>query len=319
MRMKLKPKPPPRKQQHPGMPNQKIAPLHIFVNTTLASNILNLFLAVIRIPFREMLTVLALFFWNASADEIMKRVAENQDRAQKERLNYIYDQHVKVDIRYKSGKIAAEEVADYTVTPVAKGIERKETAFHGHYLTKGSYSDVHAEPKEEHGINSGIAKGMRDSCFDKDSKDGLDKEFFPLTTSEQEDLRFELAGEQEIAGRKAFRIRFGPKKAHDFTWAGEALIDEEEFQPVNVYTRLSRKLPLGVRIFLGTDVPGLGFNVRYRRLDKDLWFPDSFGTEFRLKAVFFIDRTITVSLENKNFKRTKAESEIHYDPVEAPH
>jgi hypothetical protein len=76
---------------------------------------------------------------------------------------------------------------------------------------------------------------------------------------------------------------------------------------------------LGVRTLLGTDLPGLGFNVRYRRLDKDIWFPDSFGTEFRLKAVFFIDRTITISLENKNFKHASAESQIHYEPVDALH
>jgi len=244
----------------------------------------------------------------------MKRVAENQDRAQAKRLNYIYDQHVKVDVRYKSGKLGAEEIADYTVTPAAKGVDRKQTSFHGRYLKKAGYQDLNAQPKDEGGINGSLAEGFRDTGFDKDSKDGVDKEFFPLTTDEQKDLRFELIGEQEIAGRKTFRVRFGPKKPHDLTWAGEALIDEEDFQPASVYTRLSRKLPLAVRTLLGTDVPGLGFNVHYRRLDKDIWFPDSFGTEFRLKAVFFIDRTITVSLENNNFKHTSAESQITYDP-----
>jgi hypothetical protein len=266
-----------------------------------------------------MFTVLTMLLLSPSAEEIMKRVAENQDRAQTARLNYIYDQHVKVDIRYRNGKLAAEEVADYTVTPAPKGIDRKETTFRGHYLKNGSYRDVTTEPKNESGINPLLAGSFRDSCFDKDSKDGLDKEFFPLTTGEQKDLQFELLGEQEISGRKAFRIRFRPKNSHEFAWAGEALIDEEDFQPVTVYTRLSRKLPLGVRTLLGTDVPGLGFNVRYRRLDKDIWFPDSFGTEFRLKAVFFIDRTITISVENKNFKHTTAESQIHYEPIDAPH
>jgi hypothetical protein len=38
-----------------------------------------------------------------------------------------------------------------------------------------------------------------------------------------------------------------------------------------------------------------------------------------LKAVFFIDRTITISVENKNFKHTTAESQIHYEPIDAPH
>jgi hypothetical protein len=249
----------------------------------------------------------------ASADEIMLRVAENQDRAQTQRLNFIYDQHVKTDIRRSNGKLAAEEVVEYTITPAAKGVARKETAFHGRYLKKGHYEELTTEPKNEDGIDPSLAGSFRDSFFDKKSKDGLGKNLFPLTSEQQKDLQFELAGEEILAGRKAYRIRFKPRDSHEFTWAGEALIDEEDLQPVTVYTRLSRRLPLGVRVLLGTDLPGLGFNVRYRRLEKDIWFPDSFGTEFRLKAVFFIDRTIFVSLENKNFKRTSAESQIHYD------
>src|ERR1700731_3036662 len=55
-------------------------------------------------------------------------------------------------------------------------------------------------------------------------------------------------------------------------------------------------IPVFVRTLLGTDLPGLGFNVEYRRFDDGVWFPVSFGTEFRLRAVFFINRDITVSL-----------------------
>ncbi len=94
-----------------------------------------------------MLTTLAIVFALSSADEIMRRVAENQDRVQTERLNFIFDQHMKVDVRHKDGKLGAEEVADYTVTPAAKGVERKETAFHGRYLKKGQYVDLNIEPK----------------------------------------------------------------------------------------------------------------------------------------------------------------------------
>ena len=253
-----------------------------------------------------------------SADEIMKRVAENQDRAQNERLNFLYDQHVKVSTRHTNGKLAREEVADYTVTPAAKGTDRKQTAIQGRYLKGGHYAEFSGEPVPEGGgIDGGLVGGFRDSLFDKDAKDGFGKDFFPLTSEDQKDLRFALNGEQVVEGRKAYRVEFGPKDSHDITWAGEALIDEEELQPVSVYTRLSRRIPFAVRALLGTDLPGLGFNVRYRRLDKDIWFPDSFGTEFRLKAVFFINRIITVSLENKNFKRASAESQIRYEPVEA--
>ncbi len=246
----------------------------------------------------------------------MLRVAENQDRAQKERLSFVYDQHVKADVRHTNGKLGAEEVVDYTVIPSDKGVDRKEVAFHGRYLKKGHYAEVNIQPKDEDGIDPSIAGSLRDSLFDDKSKDGLGKDLFPLTSEQQKDMRFELLGEEEVESRKTYRIRFGPKDTHAFGWAGEALIDEEDLQPVRVYTRLSRRIPLGVRTLLGTDVPGIGFNVRYRRLEKDVWFPDSFGTEFRLKAVFFINRTLSVSLENKNFKRTSTESEIHYEPVD---
>jgi hypothetical protein len=249
-----------------------------------------------------------------SADEIMKRVAANQDRSQDVRLQYLYDQHVKVTTRRTNGKLAREEIADYVVTPSAKGGARKQTAVRGRYFHKGHYTDFNGDPVPEGGsLDHGLVNGFRDSLFHDDTKDGLSHDFFPLTTKEQADLRFELTGEQVVEGRRAYRVRFGPKDAHDFTWAGEALVDAEEFQPVTVYTRLSRRLPFGVRALLGTDVPGLGFNVRYRRLEKDIWFPESFGTEFRLHAVFVINRTITMSLENKNFQRSSVESQIRYD------
>lgn len=63
---------------------------------------------------------------------------------------------------------------------------------------------------------------------------------------------------------------------------------------------------------LGTDLPWLGFNVEYRRFGDDVWFPVSFGTEFRLRAVFFINREITISLENSGFHRANVDSSIQY-------
>jgi len=115
-----------------------------------------------------------------------------------------------------------------------------------------------------------------------------------------------------VAGRSAYRIRLGPIDTKQFAWTGEALIDEKESQPISVYTRMSRRIPLFVRTLLGTDVPGLGFSVKYSRVDDGVWFPVSFGTEFRLHAVFFINRTITVSMANKNFRRATADSSILY-------
>ena len=103
----------------------------------------------------------------------------------------------------------------------------------------------------------------------------------------------------------------------DINWAGEALIDTKDFEPSGYLLKLSRRIPFarGARL-LGTDVPGLGFNVEYRKFDNGVWFPVSFGTEFRLRAVFFINRDITVSLENSGFQRAHVESAIDYEGAE---
>ena len=90
------------------------------------------------------------------------------------------------------------------------------------------------------------------------------------------------------------------------------MIDQEEFQPVQVYTRLSRKLPVAVRTVLGTDVHGLGMNVQYTRVDGGVGFPASYGTEFGVHALFFFNRTFTESTENSGFRRATVDSHIEY-------
>lgn len=248
-----------------------------------------------------------------SADDIMKRVATNQDREQKDRLAFVYESHIKVQSRHTNHKLAREEITDYIVTPTPKGIEKKTAAFKGTSCKKGNCIDFTTEPgPDPESLDGDLVKSFRDDLTKSDSKDGLEKDLFPLTTEGQKDYSFELAGEKQVSGRSAYIVRFFPRDRNDIKWAGEAFIDKEEFQPVSVYTRLSRRLPLAIRTLLGTDLPGLGFNVGYARIDKDIWFPVSFGTEFRLHAVFFINRTLTVSMENKNFKRFSADSTITY-------
>ena len=105
-------------------------------------------------------------------------------------------------------------------------------------------------------------------------------------------------------------MAFTPKDDEDTDWAGEAYIDALEFQPVYVFTKLAQPLPFGVRKFLGTDLPGIGFAVHYRRQDDGVWFPASLGSEFRIRALFFFNRTMTVSLENRDFEHTHVQSKI---------
>lgn len=242
----------------------------------------------------------------------MKKVAENQDRGQQERCNYVYEQSVRVIIRRTNRKPTRDETTRYIVAPEAKATKRTVESVFGSYWKKGRKIEFKGEPVPEAGsIDGSLADAFRDMLND-DSKDGLGKDLFPLTTENQKDLSFQLEGEEIVAGRKAYKIKFGPADRHEITWAGEALIDEAEFQPVSVYTRLSRKIPLAIRTLLGTDLPGLGFNTQYTRVDKNIWFPVSFGAEFRLRAVFFLNRIITVSMESKGFRRASVTSDIKY-------
>lgn len=246
-----------------------------------------------------------------SAAEIMARVAAHQDEAVKLRAEYVYQQRIRVATHRTNGKLVREETTDYLVTPTPNGTKKEMKSIVGRYWHKGSYVDFKGEPVPEEGlVDSGIVSEVRDDVTNEKSKDSLAADLFPLTAEEQKKYRFELAGEDTLKGRKVYRIKFRPTDRDEVNWAGQALIDQEEFQPLSVYTKLSRKIPFWVRTLLGTNVPGLGFNVEYRRFEEGVWFPVSFGTEFRLRAVFFINRDITVSLENSAFLHARAESKI---------
>jgi len=142
------------------------------------------------------------------------------------------------------------------------------------------------------------------------TKDGLARDLFPLTSEEQKHYVFKLLGQETLQGRNVYHISFRPKDKDEITWAGEAYIDAEEFEPVRVFTKLARRIPLIIRTLLGTDLPGIGFNVVYHRQPDGVWFPATFGTEFRIRAVFFINRQVSVSLENSAFEHTHVVSKM---------
>ena len=245
-----------------------------------------------------------------TAADIMKRVAENQDREQKARTEFVYEEKVHRAMRRKDGKLLHEEYRVFAVIPGAKGTEKKLQSVKGRYWKNGKYVSYEGEPPPQ--------SGFFNITFDDDekgegkTKDGIDKDLFPLTSGEQKQYSFELVGERVVHDRPAYQIQFRPVDPKDYGWTGEALVDREEFQPVWIYTRLSRRLPLAVRTMLGTDIPGLGFTVQYTRVDKDLWFPSTYGTEFGVHALFFLDRNLSESVENTNFHRANVESRIDF-------
>jgi len=246
-----------------------------------------------------------------TADVIMARVAANQDRSEALRKQYVYKQHIHIVTHKPRGRLLREESADYVVTPMAEDTQKQLNLLTGRYWHKGKYETFRGEPAPENGSLDGqLVEEFRNDLSNDKTKDGLAKDLFPLTSEEQKNYNFKLLGQEEQAGRSVYHIGFRPKDRDEITWAGEAYIDAAEFQPVRVFTKLSRRVPFLIRTLLGTDVPGIGFNVVYQRQPDGVWFPATFGTEFRIRAVFFINREITMALENSAFERTHVESKM---------
>ena len=125
---------------------------------------------------------------------------------------------------------------------------------------------------------------------DVNTKDGLPEELFPLTSKRLEGYLFERGADRVVQGRAAYAVKFGPGKHDGYRWSGEAVADKDEFQPISVYTRL----------------------------DKDIGFPSSYGTEFGVKALFLMTRTMTQSTENRKFTRVAVDSRVEFETVQAP-
>ena len=245
-----------------------------------------------------------------TAEAIMARVAENQDRGEALRKQYVYRQHIHI-LTHKTNKVLREETADYDVVPTPDGTQKELKQLTGRFWNKGRYETFQGEPvPQADSLDGGLIHGFREDLSNEKTKDGLAKDLFPLTSEEQKSYEFKLLGQEMQAGRSIYHIGFRPKDKDEITWAGEAYIDAAEFQPVRVFTKLSRRIPFLVRTMLGTDVPGVGFNVVYKRQEDGVWFPETFGTEFRIHALFFINRQVSIALENSKFEHTHVESKM---------
>jgi len=265
-----------------------------------------------------------------TAADIMARVAAHQDSAEAERAHYVYVQHARVT-SHKGAKVLCEETTDSRVTPNEKGSQQQLLKLNGRMLQNGKYVTYTELPKskdatgDDLNISIGgddsdrnLVEEMRNNFTNNNSggnsKDGIQTGLFPLTTKSLKDEDFKLFGRERIMNRDVFHITFTPKDKSEYGWKGDAYIDTAEFEPVLVHTTMSRNIPLAVRMLLGTNVPGLGFSITYAPQPDGVWFPTSFGTEFRIKVLFFYSRQITVYAENRDFERTHVTSTILETP-----
>ncbi len=261
-----------------------------------------------------------------TAEAIMARVAANQDRAEQSRAAHIYNQKIVIRLRDNSGKLVREEDSEYSVTPTAEGTKKELAAFSGRYKAKKggmvNYTTSGQEAADRRvDIDAELVKDLRqDLVNDQKAKDGIASELFPLATREQERYEFRLVGEEKWRGLPVYRISFQPKRAgknrdtdtRAGPWTGEALVTRDDSQPVMVTTRLANNVPVVIRALLGSDLQGLGFSVRYDKFD-GVWFPVSFGAEFRVRALFFYKRLISVSMQGSGFRRADVASTIRYE------
>ncbi len=268
-----------------------------------------------------------------TADQITARVAANQDRSEAARAHYVYVQHARVLSR-KGSSIRCEEVTDTRITPTPTGSSQQLLTIQGRLLVKGNYITYdhlrdlkHAKDTPEADDSKASLKQVdNDENTDLDlvenirgnllgdkpghSKDGINANLFPLTSKQQAGYAFTLRGREPRNGRDTFHIEFHPKDKNDIAWKGDAWIDTATFEPVVMRTALSRNLPLGVRVLLGTNVPGIGFTAIYAPQPDGVWFPVSLGSEFKIHVLFLFTRQIVIAAENRDFEKTHVTSTI---------
>ncbi len=251
---------------------------------------------------------------------IMARVAANQQSALDARQNYVYRQEQVIRMRRGNGKLAREQRAEYVVTPRKDGADKELAKFEGKYEFKGTYVPYDHPDYTYKGldIDGDLIQDMaQDMMNDGESRDGIGHDLFPLTTEEQRKYDFRLVGKEVYRGHSVYRVAFQPRRGvshgeDDMNWKGEALIDVQEYQPVIVETSMAGKVPLAVKVLLGTDIKGLGFSLTYQKFADGVWFPVSYGGEFEVRGLFFYKRKISVAMQNTDFRKTDVKSTLVY-------
>jgi hypothetical protein len=287
----------------------------------------------------QLLSVRVLFAQQPSApaetaDAIMARVAANHDRAEAERGRFVYVQHATVT-SHKGKQVMCEERTDSRITPTAEGSTQQLLKVDGKLFVKHRFvpydhlpdskdqkgSTVESDRKglnvtvdDDDTMDRDLVENMRQNLVNNKSRDGISDKLFPLSAKALPEYRFHLIGVETMNRRTVFHITFVPVDKDDFGWKGDAYIDTTAYEPVLVRTAMAKKVPFAVRTLMGTNVPGLGFTIIYAPEPNDkpgsVWFPVSFGTEFKLHVLFFLSRTITINAENRAFEKTHVTSKI---------
>ncbi len=245
-------------------------------------------------------------------EAILAKVAQSQEQSQQAREKVVYTQFVHAKLLRANGKVAREEKRTYTVTPKAKGFERKLDKFEGWYERKGEwipYDKPHFQYKKVDIDGGLIDELIQDWTGNEDSRDGVSKDLFPLTAEHQRRYVFQSKG--------PYQLSFAPLKrdGESEPWTGDIVVDPETLHPRSLNSTFAYKIPMAVKIIFGISLRQVGYSVNYAKAIDDLWFPVSAGTEFSLRVLFGYARTMTLSMINSDFRRASAESTVTFAPV----
>jgi hypothetical protein len=275
------------------------------------------------------------------APAIIERVAATVDSATEARRQFVYQQKVRGTMSTADGKPSSRETREYTVIPRESASEKTLISYLAEYREGNrmvAANDPERKGKGGPGDRESVHEMIDNLVNAKNSRDGIPPDLFPLRAADLPFYRFRLKGESVIRGRRAYDIVFEPADMHNLCarvgwavednpchqWKGEVWVDAEDFQPARIETSLAKNIPWGVRVFMGIDAKQAGFSVNYQRVAENVWFPVTYGTEFQLRVFWAYRRTIALSMENNDFRRTSSDSTIHFDlpaepePVQVP-
>jgi hypothetical protein len=269
-----------------------------------------------------MILVLPLIALGApSSDEIMTRVAENQERAKSARAAYVYDMNVFVRLKRANGKPAREESRDYIVAPTEKSAKRKLIKVEGKVF-EGKKEWTYSEPgyrTKNMDIDGALTNSFaHEVMWSGNHEFGPMVGWFPLTNSEKSKYSFTFRGEEHYRDLDVYKIEFveNQAKEQDECWRGEALIEKNEFQPVVITAEWGCKIPTAVKVLLGINVEHIGAKISYQRFDKDVWFPITCGGELKLRVFFGYARTIAFTARNSDFRKADVQSTVTFEEID---
>jgi hypothetical protein len=248
-------------------------------------------------------------------NEIMRRVAENLARGEQARAAYVFDQDVFVRLLRANGKLAREENRKYVVTPSAQGGSREIVSVAGTIVNgrnRVEYTKAGYRTKDTDIDGALVDSLAREVMWRKDAI-GPISFLFPLSPEHLSRYTFHYEGEERYRDYDAFRLSWRSAKGQDDEWEGEALIERNEFQPIQLTVHWTGKIPRGVTIGLGTDVRQVGAKITYERFEKNVWFPVTFGGEMKLRVLFLYARTIAFRAASSGFRKTDVKSSIEFD------